>query len=92
MKLAKETADAMAGICDLLYALSAAVPDLAPALRNGARVIFDAAEGAFIVSARLEDGTSQPLLAISCDPSDREAFGSVGAPMAMPPTSMTTWH
>lgn len=91
MRLPKETAAAAEGIFDLLYALSAAIPELQPALRHGARVVFDATEGAFIISARQDDGTSRPLIAINCDPSDRDAFGTVGAPMPVPPAS-ATWH
>jgi hypothetical protein len=89
MKLPKETASAAEAIFDLLYALQTALPELAAALRQGARVTFDVHEGAFIVGARQPDGTSRPLLAIACDAADRESFGDVGVPVTVPPQSIT---
>jgi len=84
VKLPNETAAAMEEIFDLLYALQAAIPELAPTLRRGARVSFDVHDAALIIGARQADGTSQPLIAIAADPADRESFGMVGTPAAVP--------
>jgi hypothetical protein len=82
-KLPDETVNAAQSLFDLLYALTTQVPDLEPALRQGARVTFDAHEAMLIIGARQPDGTSKPLVALPFDPKHPE-FATVCCPCAMP--------
>jgi hypothetical protein len=85
LKLPTETATLLHAVFDLLGRLKASDEALAAELEQGAaRVTVDCGERMILVAVVDRDGHGHPLVAVQADAFDREEFGAVGVPVAVP--------